>query len=274
LFGEQALAGHEAQGGGKAGRGRADLVQRGDDLEVERARVNLADGEEADLEAEMLEDAFFEAGDLGGVAFEESELVELGADRALEAAHGIAGGEFVEAGEGGEQLLAKHGEAFAEGGGLGRHVGGAAGEHEGAVLLGALGELLQGGGGLEADDLQRAGDLELLDVFGEVARGEAEVDGLAAGESVEGLDAGLDVVESDAFAGVDVGEVDLALGFLVVGDGGGRDGQAEVALGLHDGDPVIALYADASGGGPDVFDEGRGVAFGEDVGNGGHGGGK
>ena len=247
-------------------------MQGGDDVEIERARVNLADCEEGALEAEVGDDAGLELGDLGGVA-EKSELVELGADRALQAAHGVAGGELVDAGVGDEQLLAGHGEAFAEGGGLGGHVVGAAGEHEAAKLLGATGELAEGGGGLEADDGEGAGDLELLDVFGKVARGQAEVDALVAGEGVEGLDAGLDVVEGDALSGVDVGEVDLLFNLLVGGDGLGGDGEAEVALGLHDGDPVIALDRDAAGGGPDVLDEGRGVAFGEDVGNdgGGHG---
>jgi hypothetical protein len=100
----------------------------------------------------------------------------------------------------GLQFLAEHGEALAEGGGLGRHVVGAAGDHEVAVGLGLAREREEGGGGLELDDLERAEDLELLDVFREVAAGEPEVDELALGEIGELLDAGLHVVEGDALA--------------------------------------------------------------------------
>jgi hypothetical protein len=55
----------------------------------------------------------------------------------------------------------------------------AAGDHQIAVRLGLLREREERGGGLELHELQRAENLELLDVFGEVAAGEAEVDELA-----------------------------------------------------------------------------------------------
>lgn len=92
-----------------------------------------------------------------------------------------------------------------------------------------------------------------------------------AGEFAEFVDAGFDVVAGLAFAAHDGGDVDVVLDALVVGDGLGGDIEAEFALGLHDGDPEFAFEADFAFGGPDVSDGRGGVAFGEDVGDGGHG---
>lgn len=91
------------------------------------------------------------------------------------------------------------------------------------------------------------------------------MDVLVAGEVVKLLDAGFDIVAGDALALGDGGEIDLIDDLFVSGDGIGRDVEAEVVLGLHDGDPELAFEDDASFGGPDVGDGGRGVAFGEDV---------
>ena len=266
-LGKQALAGHEAQGGGEARRAGAELVKSGHDLEVERARIHLADRAEGAAKAEMLDDAGLKLGNLGRVPVEEGELVELGADGALQAAHRVTRRELGNTGVRGEYFFTEHRETLAQRGRLGGHVVGAAGEHEVAVGLGARGELVERRGGFHADDCKRAGDLELLDVFREIAGGETEVNALVAGEGVEGLDAGLHVVERDALAGIDVCEVDVVLNLLVGGDGLRRDGEAELALGLHDRDPVVALDGDPAGGGPDVFDQRGGVAVGEDVGN-------
>jgi len=271
-LGEKTLASHEAEGGGEAGGGSTDLVQGGYNLEVEGAGVDLADGAKGAGEAEVFEDLGFEPGDLLGIAAEEGKLVELGADGALEATSGVAGGKFVEASKRGEEFFAEHGKAFTEGGGLGRDVVSAAGEEELAVLFGAFGETEESGGGFLAHDAEGTVNLELFNVFGEVARGEAEVDSLVPGETVEFFDAGFDVVERDALTGVDGGEVDLVLHPLVGGDGGGGDGDAEVALGLHDRNPVVSLDLNAPGGGPDGFDGRRSVALGEDVGDGGRSG--
>ena len=45
-------------------------------------------------------------------------MVELGADGSFESAYAIASEKVFEVGEGGGKFFAKHGEAFAEGGGL------------------------------------------------------------------------------------------------------------------------------------------------------------
>jgi hypothetical protein len=54
-----------------------------------------------------------------------------------------------------------------------------------------------------ADRGEGAVDLELLDIFGEVAARHALVDVLVAGEVAERVDAGLHIVPGDPLAGVD-----------------------------------------------------------------------
>ena len=63
----------------------------------------------------------------------------------------------------------------------------------------------------------------------------------------------------------DGGEVDEGFDALVVLDRLGRDGHAEVLLALHHRDPEISFEQHPAGCGPDVFHRWRGVAFGEDV---------
>jgi len=123
-------------------------------------------------------------------------------------------------------------------------------------LAGALAHPPQRGHRAVADDLQRAEHLELLDVLGEV----------------ELLDARLDVVARDPLPRGDGGEIDLLAACFVGVDRLGRDGQAEVALGLHHGDPEFAFQHDAAFGGPEPAHGRRGVSFGEDVRHVGHAG--
>lgn len=218
-------------------------------------------------DAEVGGEALFELGDFGGVAIEEGELVELGADGALEATDAVAGDEVLEATEGVEEFFAEHGEAFAVGGGLRGDVVSACGDDEVVVLGGELGEASEGGDGFVAHEEEGAVDLELLDVFGEVAGGHAFVQLLMAGEVVELFDTCLHVVAGDALAGVDGFEVDLVFDGLVGVEGFVGDVEAEVFLGTGDGEPEFAFEQDTSFGGPDVFESGGGVAFSEDVWN-------
>jgi len=154
--------------------------------------------------------------------------------------------EFLDAGEGDLQLLTGHREALAEGGGLRGDVVGAAGDHQVAVGRGLRGEREERGGGLKADEFEGAENLELLDVFREVAAGEPEVNELAVRELGKFFDTRFHVVESDAFALRDGGEIDGGFDALVVLNGVGGDRHAEIALGLHHGDPEIAFEADAA----------------------------
>jgi len=98
------------------------------------------------------------------------------------------------------EFLAKHRDALAKGGGLGRDVVGAGSNDEIFPLLAALTEAGEGGDGFIADDEEGAEDLELFDVLGEVTGGHAFVDVLVAGEVVELLDAGFDIMTCDALA--------------------------------------------------------------------------
>ena len=61
-------------------------------------------------------------------------------------------------------------------------------------------------------------DLQLLDVLGQITACHALVHMFVAGESVEFLNAGLDVVARHPFAGADGLQVDVLKGSLVVGD--------------------------------------------------------
>ena len=266
-FGSGFVTSHEAKGFGEGGRAAAEFDERGDDGEVEGAGVDLTDVFPDVGDAEVGGEAFFELGDFGGVAIEEGKLVELGADRAFEPAHAVAGDEVFEATEGVDELFPEHGEAFAIGGGLGRDVVGARGDDKVSVLGGKLGETGEGGDGFVAHEEEGAVDLQLLDVLGEVARGHSFVKLLVAGEVVEFFDPCFDVVAGDALAGVDGGEVDLVFDGFVSSEGFVGDVETEVFLGAGDGKPEFAFEEDAAFGGPDIFEGGRGVAFSEDVWN-------
>ena len=150
---------------------------------------------------------------------------------------------------------------------------GAAGDHHIAESLGAGGEAGEGGHHLVAHDAQAALHLELLDVLGEIAAGEAQVDALVAGQFGELLDARLHVVQGGALAGGDGGEVDVALHPLVVADRLRRYRHAQVALRLHHRDPEIALQQDTAFARPDRAQCRGGVALGEHVGDHQRGGG-
>lgn len=266
-FGGEFVPGHEAESLGEAGGGGGDAVERGDNLEVEAAGVDLADVGEDAGDAEVGGDAVFEVDDFVGVAFEEAELVELGADGAFEPADGVGVEELLELVGGEEHFFAEHGEAFAEGGDLGGDVVGTGGDDEVAVLVGTFCEAVEDGGGFHPDDLEGAVDLELLDILGEVAAGHAFVNVFVAGEFAKLFDASFHIVAGDALTFVDGGEIDFGDDSFIIGDGFFRNGEAKISLGFHDGDPEFAFEADFSFGRPDVAHGGGGVAFGEDVGD-------
>ena len=134
-----------------------------------------------------------------------------------------------------------------------------------AQLPGALRKTNEGGDALGLGQPQRAVDLQLLDVLGEVAAGHALVQVLMTGQLAELLDARLDVVAGDALPPHDGFQVDLVLHALVAFDHAVRHRNAEIALALQHGDPVFAFEADLAFATPDGAHGGRSVAFGEDV---------
>ena len=88
---------------------------------------------------------------------------------------------------------------------------------------------------------------------------------LVASEGAELVDARLDVVTGLFLTLADGFKVDLLLDLLVGGERRSGDVEAEVALGLHDGDPIFALEDHAAAGGPDGLHRRGGVAIGEDI---------
>ena len=247
-------------------------MQRAHDIEIQTAWVNLADREQRLLEPEMLHDARFELVHLVGVATEQRELVELRADRALESSHRVTRNQFIDPLLREQQFLTEHRDAFSKRGGLRRDVVRATGDHQVAELRGTLRQQAERGHRLEAYDLQGAGDLELLYVLGQIAAREPEMNELPFGQIGKFLDARLHVVKRGAFAFGDAREVHVGAHALVVPDCLGRDRDPEVALRLHDGDPKIALQQNAPVRRPRLLHGRRGVALGEDVGNGIRGG--
>ncbi len=208
-------------------------------------------------------------GELGRVAAEQVEHVLRGADRPLDAAQRVAREQFLKPVEADEQFVGGGGEALAERGRLGGDVVRAPGHDEFAVLASELAQPRQDGDRPVADEFQAAADLQLLDVLGEIPGGHALVDLLMAGEGVELLDAGLDVVPGDPLAGGDGVEVDLPQHPLVVGRRLLGNLDAEVGLGAQHRKPQLALQYDLVLRGPQLDQFGRGVAGGEDVRNAG-----
>ncbi len=210
-------------------------------------------------------DAAFELGEPRAVAAEQVEHVLGGADRALDPAQRVAAQQLLDALQGREQLLGPGREPLAQRRGLRGHVVAAPGHDQVPVLLGAGGEAYQGGDDPVSDQFERAADLHLLDVLGQVAAGHALVDVLVAGEFGELLDAGLDVVLGDALALGDRGEVDLLEHALVVGDHAVGDGHAQLVLGLEHRQPQAPLGLDLADRVPDVAHFLRGVPLGEHI---------
>ena len=219
------------------------------------------------METEVTQDTRLELGHLVRASAQKCELIELGADGALETADRVTLQEVLDTREGGQQFLAKHGEALAQGGGLGGHVMRATRDHEIAVILSFFGKGDESRCRLQLHELHAAENLELFHVLREIAAGEAEVDELALGEIGEFLDARFHIVQGHALASGDGDKIHLQFHALIVLDGLAGDGDAQLALCLHHGNPEVALQDDTSGGRPNLLHGGAGVALGKDVGN-------
>ena len=215
----------------------------------------------------MVGDGALECGERRGVAIEEVEHVLGGADRSLDPAQRIALDEVGESVVGDEQLISPGGEALAEGGRLRGHIVRATGDRGVGVLHGQGAQARECCDDLVTHEQQGLADEHLLDVFGEIAAGEALVDVLVPGEGIELLDARLDVMARDPLAPGDRGEVDVVDHAGVVGDDAVGDVDAEIGLGVKDREPESSLGGNPVLGCPQRCHRRGGVALGEHVGD-------
>ncbi len=266
-LGGQLDAGHQPDRGGQRRRRGGQLDERGEHVVVQRARVDLADAGQLGGEPQVRRDPALQLGQLVRVAAEQVEHVLRGAHRTLDAAQRVAGAQLLQPGERDQHLVGRRGEPLAQRRRLRGDVVAAPGHHQLGVLGGAPGQPGEHRHRPVPDVLTRQPDLQLLDVLGEVAAGQALVHVLVPGEGVELLDARLDVVPGDPLAGGDGVEVDLLDDPLVVGHDVVGDVDAEVALGFEDCQPEVALEDDLVLGRPQADELRARVAGGQDIGD-------
>ena len=270
-LGHQLVTGHQPDRRGDIRRCRRDLGQGGQDIPVERTRIDLTGRGEHGRTSQVIGDPLFELGQLGLVAAQQIQHVLARADRALDAAQRIALDEFVHALIGDEQLVSGGREALAQGRDLRRDIVRAPGHGQLGVLPRQPRQRNQRRHHAVAHQAQRRQDLELLDVLGQVARGHALVDMLEPGEVVELLDAGLHVMLGDPLAVGDRAQVDAIDHALIGGDHRIRvipaEVDTEVTLRREDRDPQSPLGGDLLLRRPDATHLLGGIAGGEDVGD-------
>ncbi len=234
---------------------------------VERSRIHLPDAGENICEAQEFGDPAFQVGQPGGVPVEQVEHVLRGAHRALDAAQRVPVDQLGQPGQRDQRLLGGRREPLAQRRGLRGDVVAAAGHHQIAVQRRPLGQPRDHRDAVGVDEFQGAPDLQLLDVLGEVAARHALVHVLVAGQRVELLDAGLDVVARDPFARGDRGQVDLLEHPLVVGDHAVGHRHAQFGLRTEHGDPQSSFGDDLGFRRPDRHHLVAGVPVGQDIRN-------
>ena len=150
-----------------------------------------------------------------------------------------------------KHFLAEHGDALAQGRDLRRNIVGAGRERDVAQLCGTLRETDQRSDAFGLDDLQRAEDLQLLHVLGQVTTGHALVQMLMARKIAELLNARLHIMPSDALTLHDRLQIDLVLHPLVALDHTVWHRNAEIRLALQHRDPVVTFQPDFALATPD-----------------------
>ena len=228
---------HEPDGPGKVGWGAGGLDERGDHVEVQGAGVDLSDRVQGPVEAQTFGNQALQVLYLPGVPVEEVQLVLLSADRPLEPPKGVVLFQVGDSPVGDQEFLGRRDEPLPQGGGLGHHIVGPAGNHQRRILGRQAGQPGQGGHHPVQDYLETVPDLELFDIFGEVPRRHSLVDLFMASQGAEFLQPGLHVVTGGLLPSPDGSQVNLVDYRPIVGDHRIVDFEAEVPLGFEHGDP-------------------------------------
>ena len=206
---------------------------------IERTRVHLPDRQQHPIEAQVLSNLGFKFTESRGVPTDQIQHVLRRSNWALDATQRVPGEQRFQPVECSEQLVGERREPFAQRGHLGGNIVRASGQRNFVVLDGQLSEPSERRDGFVTNQQQRLPDLQLLDVFGQVARGHALVDVLVSRERVELLDACLHVVAGDPFTLGDRCQVHVVGRSFVRADGVVRDVDAEFALCLEYSDPQL-----------------------------------
>ena len=211
---ELALVGQQPQVGAEPVRALGDPRQRGQHLGVDLARVGLARDGIGLGEAERLGHHPVERLDLGVVAVEELEEAGLRAGRPLDPQELQLGEPMLDLAQVEDQLVAPERRALADRHELGRLEVGVAQAGQRLVPLGELGQGVDRGDRLVADDLEGRADQDQVGVVGDVAARRAQVDDRPGhGRGVaQGVDVRHHVVPEPPLVprgGVEVDRVDL-----------------------------------------------------------------
>ena len=121
---------HQAQGLGQAGRSGSQFHEGRYDAEIQAPGIDLTDAAQDRRKAEVMQETFFEPGNLVRVPLHQGQLIELRADRPFQAPSGVGCGDMPQLLDRSKELLTKHGESFSEGRQLRGNVVGAGGEHQ------------------------------------------------------------------------------------------------------------------------------------------------
>jgi hypothetical protein len=121
-------------------RSRADLHQSGDDVVVQRPRIDLPDTRENLCEAEEFGDPRLQRRKPDGVTVEQVEHVLCGTHRPLDAAQRVPVDQRAQSGQGHEELFGRGREPLTQRGGLCGDVVTAPGHHEIAIDHRPLGQ--------------------------------------------------------------------------------------------------------------------------------------
>ena len=251
-FGNGFSAGHQTDGMGQRRWASAQLNQCRYGIEIEGTWVNLTNGIENTIKAQVCCNAGFQLGQTRFIAIHEIQHVLCGTHRPLDAAQWVAAQQFAHALQSHQHLICCGSKTLTQGGGLSSHVVGTASHNQALILRCAGTNRCNNSNALVAHKLQRTVDLQLLHVFGEVTRSHALVDMLMSSQRIEFLNAGLHIMAGNALALSNAGQINLINDSFIGCDCLIGDCYPQIFLRFHHGDPELALHDDLFFGTPQV----------------------